>query len=252
MLKDIESICKLYKIKFDISQYQKLSEEFIKEFQDKVNWESVSIYQKLSEEFIKEFQDKVNWESVSIYQKLSEEFIKEFQDKVDWYFVSANQKLSEEFIKEFQDKVNWESVSRYQRLSVRFRRKFNLQKPKNNWLYSTVKTKLQYIKKHTNYEIIDNEYIIAYKSVRSDGYSLYNFQYFYEVGKEYEAHCDCNLETDDSFGLSAWTKEKALEYHSRGKLLKVKIFIKDIEAIVQNYGKIRCRKLKVLEEYLQF
>ena len=43
---------------------------------------------------IKEFEDKVDWEWVSIHQKLSGSFIKEYKDKVDWYGISFYQKLS--------------------------------------------------------------------------------------------------------------------------------------------------------------
>lgn len=35
-------------------------------------WVDVSIYQNLSEDFIREFQDKVNWVGISAYQNLSE------------------------------------------------------------------------------------------------------------------------------------------------------------------------------------
>ncbi len=65
------------------------------------------------------------------------------------------------------------------------------------------------------------------------------------MGKEYESHCDCDVRNDNSFGLSAWTKEKALEYYNKGRLLKVQIAIKDIGVIVQNNNKIRCFKFKV-------
>jgi hypothetical protein len=57
--------------------------------------------QKLSEDFIREIQDKVDWECISRQQKLSEEFIREFQNKVDWYYIRKYQKLSEDFIIEF-------------------------------------------------------------------------------------------------------------------------------------------------------
>ena len=55
----------------------------IEDFKDKLDWIYVSEYQKLSEEFIREFQDNVNWNNVSKYQKLSDSFIREFKDKVD-------------------------------------------------------------------------------------------------------------------------------------------------------------------------
>ena len=58
---------------------------------------------QLTEEYIREFQDKVDWKSISWRQKLSEEFIREFKDKVNWRVISRRQTLSDEFIKEFHD-----------------------------------------------------------------------------------------------------------------------------------------------------
>ena len=162
--------------------------------------------------------------------------------------IDYNKELSESFIREFYDKVNWGFISRYQKLSEAFMGEFKLNKPEYSWLYETEENKLKYIKENTNYEVVDDKYIIAYKSVRSDNYSVYNFQYKYEVGKTHAAHCDCNFYNDNSFGLSAWTKERALEYHNRGKLLKVKIPISQIGAIVHDNKKIRCFELTVLEE----
>jgi hypothetical protein len=75
-----------------------------------MNWNCISIHQNLSEDFIREFKDKVDWINISTYQKLSEKFIKEFKDYVDWNCVSTYQKLSKKFIKEFNLKIsedNW-------------------------------------------------------------------------------------------------------------------------------------------------
>ena len=47
-----------------------------------VNWKSISQYQTLSEDFIREFQDKVDWMQIFIHQTLSEDFIRQFKDKV--------------------------------------------------------------------------------------------------------------------------------------------------------------------------
>ena len=66
-----------------------LSEDFIREFIDKVDWSAVCRYQKLSEDFIREFKDKVHWGVVSIYQNnLSDEFKTEFANKLN--FVVSN------------------------------------------------------------------------------------------------------------------------------------------------------------------
>jgi len=234
-----------------ISQFQTLSEEFIREFQDKVEWYDISWCQKLSEEFIKEFQDKVEWSTISGWQKLSEDFIREFKDRVDWDYISIRQKLSEDFIREFKNKVNWRRISSYQKLSEEFRKEFNLDKPdpETNWLYKSVEDKLKYIKENTNYEIVDNETtIIAYKSVKEDGHSVFNFQYKYEVGNTYTCHCDMNIDHENSFGLSSWAIEKAKNYYSKGKIFKVKIPIESIGAIVHNNKKIRSSKIEILSE----
>ena len=66
-----------------------LSEDFIREFKDKVDWSAICRYQKLSEDFIREFKDKVHWGVVSIYQNnLSDEFKTEFANKLN--FVVSN------------------------------------------------------------------------------------------------------------------------------------------------------------------
>jgi len=249
-----EEFIERYKKRVDwpcISTYQKLSEEFIEKYKDRVNWFGISGYQDLSEWFIEKHKGRVKWCHISSYQKLSEEFIEKHKNRVEWACVSRYQKLSEEFIEEHKDLVKWYLISGYQKLSEEFieehKDKLIISVADVNWLYKSNKNKLDYIKNNTNYEVIDKEWVIAYKSCRSDGYSVYNFQYKYEVGKTYESHCDC-MGVEDSFGLSAWTKKEALEYHSRGKLLKVKIHISDLGIIVRNGNKIRCRKLTVLEE----
>ena len=55
-------------------------------------WEEISYYKYLSEEFIREFKDKVNWYYVSKYQKLSEEFIQAFKSKIYNIIKSNNAK----------------------------------------------------------------------------------------------------------------------------------------------------------------
>ena len=89
-----------------------LSEDFIREFQDKLNWGNISYCQKLSENFIREFQHKVDWEYISLGQKISEDFVREFKYKIHWHNICRNyhlaDELSEEFFKEFRDKLDLE------------------------------------------------------------------------------------------------------------------------------------------------
>ena len=41
-----------------------------------VNWKKISCNQDLSEDFIREFKEKLDWDWISEYQDLSEDFIR--------------------------------------------------------------------------------------------------------------------------------------------------------------------------------
>ena len=234
------------KVNWDyISLHQKLSEDFIREFQNKVNWDYISRCQKLSENFIMEFQNKVNWFSISINQKLSENFIREFENKVYWFYISKYQILSENFICEFQDKVCWAEILYYQKLSPEFIKEFGLNINKNNWLHKSTKFKKKQIVDCGLYECHE-DYFIAYKAIRNDRYSHYNFQYQYLPNETYECHCDCT-DNEDSFGLSVWTYDNAKNYNDSGLIVKVKVRYEDVGRLVHNSNKIRCSKIEILE-----
>ena len=89
------------------------------------------------------------------------------------------------------------------------------------------------------------DYFIGYKGIRADRYSKYNFQYQYLPGETYKCFSDYSND-ESSFGLSAWTKEKAADYCNE-LVIKVKIYYEDVTAVVHNGGKIRCKKLTVLD-----
>jgi hypothetical protein len=94
------------------------------------------------------------------------------------------------------------------------------------------------------YECHD-DYFIAYKGIRSDRYSAYNFQYQYMPGETYESFCDCSTEKN-SFGLSVWTKEEATKYCDE-LVVKVKVKYEDVGRVVNDEGKVRCRKITILD-----
>jgi hypothetical protein len=230
-----------------ISEYQKLSESFIREFKNDIFWNDISQYQKLSEPFIKEFKDKVNWNYISEFQKLSESFIREFKDSVNWSYISKFQKLSDEFWKEFKDQVNWGYISQYQKLSDEFWKEFIEQlgeKSKQNLLYWTNEEKLELLKKYPQYKIEDG-YVYAFKGIRSNRYSKFNFQFKYEIGQTYECHADYNLYNENSFGLSCWTYEEAKEYCDE-LVIEVRFKVEDLAAVVHEGGKLRVSKFEVL------
>ena len=132
-------------------------------------------------------------------------------------------------------------------MTEEFIKRHKLQISSDNWLYKSAEFKMEYLKENTDYEVVD-DYVIAYKSVKSDHSSVYNRQYVYTPGTIHEAHCNCNIDEDNSFGLSAWDYENAKGYYSKGKIMKVKIHVDDLGAVVHNGKKLRAHRLEILEE----
>lgn len=85
----------------------KLSEDFIREFQEEVDWITVSSHQKLSENFIREFQNRVSWCWICSRQELSEKFVRDFyllfKDHPYWVVFLLN---SNDYSKEFKDEIS--------------------------------------------------------------------------------------------------------------------------------------------------
>ena len=227
-----------------VSMCQPLSEDFIREFAHKVDWENISAYQHLSEDFIREFKNRVYWSRISKYQNLSEDFIREFKGKVDWEYISRYQQLSEDFIREFKDWVKWGYICKYQRLSKEFIDKVDMSWIADSWHYKSTEEKKKAVMDTGLYECHE-DYFIAYKGIRRDRYSNFNFQYQYLKGKTYETWCDCSAD-ENSYGFSAWTEKGAREYCDK-LVVRVKVRYEDVGRVVHNGGKIRCFKMEILD-----
>jgi hypothetical protein len=80
-------------------------EDFINNIMPQLNinelecWDIISINQKLSEEFIEKYQDKIIWESISLFQDLSWDIIQKFSKKIILKNLSENDCLNDELIK---------------------------------------------------------------------------------------------------------------------------------------------------------
>jgi len=81
---------------FDLFRKEKGEEWYNKSF---VCWDCISVAKNsdISEDFLREYANKVNWKLLVRYRKLSEDFIMEFKDKLDLKRVLMYQNLSEDF-----------------------------------------------------------------------------------------------------------------------------------------------------------
>ena len=229
--KEGQNILKEYKVKsFDeltesnwnyISSHQKLSEEFIEKFSDKVYWNYISQYQKLSEKFIKKYENKVNWDRISYSQKLSEKFIEKYENKVNWGWISYNQKLSEKFIQKYSDKINIEIQEK-------------------NFQEKTLEEKLKEIKEYAKEHKLEfkNNKLIAYRNHDMHNRGVFNKTISYTKGKYYKDwRCNMNKEDENSFGLGIFPKGNT----------KVEIKVEDWGvAVGRKDGKARVFGFKVL------
>ena len=228
---------------------QKLSEKFIENHLDDLDIYLISKYQKLSESFIDKHKKVLYWREICIFQKLSEDFIERHLDYIWWDEIFKYQKLSDRFIKKYQNKVNFSIVSDYQKCSDEFKIS-DEELFEKNWLYMPTENKKQAVIDTGKYDCYD-DYFIAYKAIRKNRYSLFNFQYKYEKGGVYESNCDCTQD-ENSFGLNVGTEEFAIQYgygvsYSRYQLVRCKVRYEDIGRIVHDGNKVRCFKIEVLD-----
>src|SRR5690606_17632643 len=89
-------------------KYNKLNEKIIDKYLPRINFTQIpklvlcnyiSQYQDLSETFIRNHINEINFNLISQYQKLSETFMEEFIDKLNIFYLWKYQDLSIEFIK---------------------------------------------------------------------------------------------------------------------------------------------------------
>lgn len=109
---------------FSLIQSQKLSDSFMEEYQQKLNWSWISCYQILGEDTIKKFKEQVDWTFISYKQLLSIDFILEFHDYIDWYTIMKNPFLQLDFIIRCQQYLDWDSVSQHMTINIPLLKKY--------------------------------------------------------------------------------------------------------------------------------
>lgn len=217
--------------------------------------------QKVSIGFYKAHKDEIYLSRIVKHQKLSENDIKEILDDIineDWlYCLFEYQILSESFLRSIKEYWINEACLKtymvnYNKLSTEFRKEFDLDKYlfKGNWLYKSTEFKKEKLIETNLYECFEDHFI-AYKAIRKDRYSIYDFQYQYLKNGIYEAKANYDINDDVSFGLSVGTKEHCKKYgKDYGKahiIVKCKVYYDDIAAVIGGEGKVRCTKIQILD-----
>lgn len=110
---------------YNILKKFKVSEEFLRHYIQTglisgYNWLAVAVDQSLSEQFMIDYQDRLDWMNVSISQNLSESFMRKMKHRVLWNYAAENQYMSPDFIIEFCDDINYYCLvkSRHKKMKV--------------------------------------------------------------------------------------------------------------------------------------
>jgi hypothetical protein len=136
---------------YQISRYQFLTEEYMRDYDRWLDWELISKYQKMSLTFMEEYSDQLNWTLVcqnniipidfldriipisylgrkqayvsweTISEKeLTLEQIRHYHKYLNWDSISKLQDLTEEIITEFRERVNWDMLYRYNHTNLSY------------------------------------------------------------------------------------------------------------------------------------
>lgn len=118
-----------------ISSTRYLSEDFIMKYEYKLNISSISNYRCLNEEIIEKHVNEIPSWNLSSYQVLSEDFIRRHENRLSWGCISTNQLLSWDFMLEFKDRLDWDCISGFQPFIDPEFPEINKDRLRNNKLY---------------------------------------------------------------------------------------------------------------------
>lgn len=89
------------KINWEKVAIRPLTENFMRKFDKYIHFPMISKYQKLSEQFIYDYINKLDSFDISTYQKMSEGLMDTISLFLNWQKISERQKLSETFIRKY-------------------------------------------------------------------------------------------------------------------------------------------------------
>lgn len=107
--KEIKSYIKMQQL-----TQRPLSEDFIRRHKDEFNaqsWYSISIFSKLSEKFMDEFANYLDWEQLSKWQTFGIRFALKYENKIAWNEVGDHVYLTTNFMNKFKNKLNWQLLA---------------------------------------------------------------------------------------------------------------------------------------------
>lgn len=98
-----------------------MTEKYMEEHLDELDWDEVSLYQQMSVDFITKHQKNINFTNLSVNPYITFEILDAFSNKISWPSISINGKvLSESLMYNYRNKLEWPLVLSHQQLNLKF------------------------------------------------------------------------------------------------------------------------------------
>ena len=136
-----------------------MTEEYMEEHLDELNWKEVCLYQKLSVDFITRHLKQIDFPSLSVNPYITFEILDKFSNKISWSSISLNGKaLTKAVMYNYRNKLIWTLVLSHQQLDLEF-----LIHMSETMRKSRSKNAKEFWKAVSRYQDIDNTYIKYYR-----------------------------------------------------------------------------------------
>lgn len=93
----------------------KLSDDFIKEYKDKVDWAVITkdYMNDMSLEFMSDMGSYIRWDIMCRGMELDIDIVRAHEVDMDWSYISRYWRIDIDLFREFSHKIRWDIVSRY-------------------------------------------------------------------------------------------------------------------------------------------
>ena len=111
-----------YEEKMKVYRHHWISDKFIEENADWINWGFLTSYQPLSEKLINKYHLNIDFDELVTHQKVSQKLLLKFREQLNVDNLVKYQPMSEKFIEKYHDLfyMCWREIVFYQNLSLQF------------------------------------------------------------------------------------------------------------------------------------
>jgi hypothetical protein len=111
-----------YEERMKLYRHHWISENFIEENADWLNWSFLVSYQPLSTKLIEKYHLKIDFDTLIEYQKVSQKILLKFREQINVDKLTKYHTLTDKFIARYHDLfcMSWGNICFYQKLSLQF------------------------------------------------------------------------------------------------------------------------------------